>query len=198
MFENITWVDVLTLLVIASALGVAIRGLFLAKKAGRTALEHLKAYERQLRQDTFSKLLQDISGEQQSKDRGYTRSYLRDANDDERLKAIKSAVDLVRKDLPNNTKGLNQELLAYGRAIERTIASFDRMAFFLLQAKEDNPERELVMTPPIWLIAMYMEFWNYLRGWVKYRQGGSVDNPHAQEGYGWYFEEMSLKEINQD
>ncbi len=171
-------------------LGVSIITLLFIVIGGCIAISQLKEQKKQIRQNTFANLLKDIDSYENSFYRGKVRSYFQIAR-------TKPTVDNIKKEIEKaRSLGFNQEPSndhIYGSAIERTIASFDRMAFFLLQAKEDNRSRKPIMHPPEWLITMYKEYWGYLEEWVRFRQGKlNKESDFTQEGYGCYFEEMAL------
>lgn len=172
-------------------LAVAIITLVFIVGGGCVAILQLKEQKKQIRQNTFTNLLKDIESYENSYYRGKVRGYFLTARTKPTIGDIKKEIEKARglgfKQDPSHDQ-------IYGVAMERTIASFDRMAFFLLQAKEDNPSRKLTMKPPIWLKAMYKDFWGELEDWVHFRQGKlkEKDPDYTQEGYGCYFEEIGL------
>ena len=163
----IDWIDILGVVIALFALVISIRAHTLARMS--------------FRMETFSSFLKELSSEEARRDRRLVYHI-----DDTKTEHIKRLIELVRQD----DKGNDAEL---GKAVERTIASLDRVGFFLI-----GNDRKLAMEPPIWLWTMVSDLWGKVGGWVKYRETCEEDKDFYNKGYGYYFkklEEYGVKRI---
>jgi hypothetical protein len=116
---------------------------------------------------------QEVSNEEASKD----RSLVKDIKNPD-MEEIKRLVLAGRRDEKTDDAEC-------GKAIERTIAHFDRVSFFLL----GNGKKPLIK-PPIWLWTLVSEIWEKFGEWIKYRQTCIYDTYFYHKGYGYYLEEL--------
>jgi hypothetical protein len=141
----------------------------------------------------FSELLKDLSNEEASHNRGLVREHIRSGMSIDEIK------DLVEKGRKASAKIRKSHLTGQylkdidigdkelqGIALERTIASFERIAFFLLEN-----DKKLRMKPPEWLWTMVNDFWCRLHYWIEYRQSCTDDIRYYQKGYGINFERLA-------
>jgi len=143
----------------------------------------------------FAELAKDLSSEEASHDRGLMWEYIKPDMDIEKIKElVKNGRDLskkLRKIRLSNSEikpdEIEEEALA-GMGLERTIARFDRIAFFLL-----TDEEELRMKPPEWLWSMVNKYWCRLSNWIQYRQSCTGDEDYFLRGYAIYFKKLADK-----
>jgi len=133
---------------------------------------------RSLNLHTFSALLNQISSDEASIDRGRVRKIKISKNKAENINTLKELVKAVRKE----KDGENRKK---GEAAERTIARLDRVGFFLI-----GNGKKLKMKPPIWLWTLVKDIWEKLGVWVEYRQTCEKDPDFYHKGYGLYFKKL--------
>jgi len=142
----------------------------------------------QLRLHTLSSLLEEISGQNASRDRGLVRRM--------------STTDIVhvRNLVEAGREGRDTAAGHIGAALERTIARLDRVAFFLVGNHgrfERNINRLLCISPanlsvrpPIWLRTHVTEVWEKAREWIMFRQ--ETDDPDFRhEHYAHYLRHLA-------
>jgi hypothetical protein len=144
------------------------------------AAYNLRQFNKNIQLSTYTLLFKELSEERASLDRATIRESV---NTGETAENIRKLVAAGRN---REVSGRDAEV---GKAIERTIASLDRVGAFLL-GNEKNPRME----PPKWVWTLVRDFWQRLGIWVIYRQENSSDKDFWQEGYGAYFHKLAETE----
>ncbi len=143
------------------------------------AVKNLRQFNENLQLTTYALLFKELSEEHASQDRAIVRARV---SPGERAENIRLLVAAGRsKEASDNAE--------VGKAIERTIASLDRVGAFL-QGTKNEPRME----PPRWVWTLVRDFWGRLGEWVIYRQERSDDKEFWQEGYGSYFHKLAKTE----
>lgn len=135
--------------------------------------EQLSVLREQSTTQVFSTLLEEITGDEASHDRGLVREKI---DEHAKVKTIRDYVkegrdlsekirraDIMKAKPPIDDEKLKKGLIGIG--IERTIARYDRVAFLLLDDKN-----KFRMKPPDWVLGDINMIWLKLHNWIKYRR----------------------------
>ena len=172
----------------------------LAFWAGRLAWQDLKTNREQLQTlqkssdlQLFSALLREISDVEASYDRGVVKRLPIEAE----VEYIRNLVEKGRHAsrtirlcnlMECKPERIDPEALI-GMGIERTIARYDRVGFFLLG---DNAN--LNMPPPTWLWTHINMIYLQLHKWIEYRQECKNDKDYYHEDYAKYLVRLANQE----
>lgn len=129
-------------------------------------------------QQRLSALMNEITSDEASFDRGFVRNRVPvDADETDIQKYVEKGRKLVRKkryaDIWKTGIEIGQEELRFaliGVAIEKTIVRYDRVALFVL--KDNNKFR---LEPPEWVLADVNMIWPRLYKWIEYRRATEED-----------------------
>jgi hypothetical protein len=144
------------------------------------AVRNLRQFNENLQLTTYTLLFKELSEERASQDRAIVRANVSPGDYAENIRLLVVAGRSSREAFDN---------AEVGKAIERTIASLDRVGAFL-QGTKNKPRME----PPKWVWTLIRDFWGRLGTWVIYRQENSDDKEFWQEGYGFYFHKLAKTE----
>jgi len=143
------------------------------------AFYSLRQINNNIQLSTYTLLFKELSEERASLDRAIIRENVIPGE----------TAENIRKWIAAGRRRESTQDAEVGKAIERTIASLDRVGAFLLGI-ENKPRME----PPKWVWTLVRDFWQRLGPWVVYRQENSGDKEFWQEGYGAYFHKLAETE----
>lgn len=150
-----------------------------------TAL-NLKSQKRQIHLQVFSELLKQIASDEARNDRRLVYGIgIIEGQEDKNIETIKSLIKAVRNQIEGDEK-------KKGIAVERTIATLDRVGFFLLSdAKKPKTK------PPLWLWEIVNDMWKKLGDWVKFREDPKSGD-YYHKGHGYYFRRLAESPYNEN
>jgi len=140
----------------------------------------------------FSALLQEISGDEASLNRGMVVKYVQyDADVDEIKNKVEGGRQLTRRlrqlELEGGKTSTVRNDALIGIGIEKTIACYDRVGFFLL----DSSTEELRMKPPDWLWTHIYFIWFRLYKWIDHRDSNKNDTEYYHPNYAVYLRKLA-------
>jgi hypothetical protein len=160
--EYIDWGTTISVIIAITALGgagIAVWGLIV----NRQKLDH----------DVLVLVLNEITSPGASKDREEVRFAIQPGT---KSVYIKEQIEKV----------FIGEDFDLGAAIERTIAHFDYIGFYLM-----GNTNKIVIEPPKWLWPLVINFWDRLAEWISYRQTEKDDRRYWLRDYGYYFKKLA-------
>ena len=139
----------------------------------RTNKDQLKTLEETSERQKLSALMNEITGDEASFDRGFVRRLVNiDAEESEIQKHVEKGRCLVREiryaDIMKEKPNLDRKELEFaliGIAVERTIVRYDRVALYVLTNKN-----ELRFSPPDWVLLDVNMIWPRLHKWIQFRR----------------------------
>ncbi|MBM4433234.1 MAG: hypothetical protein FJ025_04470 [Chloroflexi bacterium] len=126
---------------------------------------NLKILRKQFKLNTFLSLLSELGEEHSRQNRRLIFQHLPNSN---KVTNIKEGI--IRD---------NPDVQIYRDALEETIASLDRVAFFLLKG-----DPSLKDDAPVWIWTITSQMWERTEWYVSHRK-------KSHKGYGKYFEELA-------
>ena len=143
----------------------------------------------------FATILKEISDEEASYDRGLVKKLPKNEDIEYIRSLVEKGRNASKKIRLSNLSNCKPERIDYealtGTGIERTIARYDRLGFFLL-----GDETELNMIPPTWLWTHINIIYERLYKWITYRQTcEKEDDEYYHEDYAKYL--IRLAERNE-
>jgi hypothetical protein len=160
------WVDIVAILIAIGAL--IFTGL------------NFRTQKKQLRLQVFSELLKQIASDKARNDRRLVYEIaIIEGQTDKNIETVKELIKSVQKDIKGDEK-------KKGTAVERTIATLDRVGFFLFS---DTKKQKPKTRPPLWLWEIVNEMWARLGDWVVHKQ-------KEKPGYGYYFKKLAESRYN--
>jgi hypothetical protein len=160
--DYVNWGTVINFILAITALsgaGIAVWGLIV----NRQKLDH----------DVLVLILNEITSAGASKDREEVRFAIQSGT-----KAI-----YIKEQIEKVFIGEDFDL---GAAIERTIAHFDYIGFYLM-----GNTNKIEIEPPKWLWPLVISFWDRLKEWIIYRQTEKYDSRYWLRDYGYYFKKLA-------
>lgn len=160
--EYINWGSVVNFIIAITALGgagIAVWGIIVNRKK----LDH----------DVLVLVLNEITSSQTREDREAVRYAIEPG-----ARAI-----YIKEQIEKVFSNGNYDL---GAAVERTIAHFDYIGFYLMGATN-----KVAIEPPKWLWPLVVNFWDRLADWIIYRQTEKDDQRYWLSDYGCYFQKLA-------
>lgn len=158
--EYINYFTVINFIIVITALGgvgIAVWGLVVNRQ--------------RLDRDVLILTLNEITSPQAIKDRGEVRF------------AIKTGTKALYIKEQIEREAMREDL---GETIERTIARFDYIGFYLM-----GDTNKIEVKPPKWLWPLVIDFWDRLKEWIIYRQTEKDDRRYWMRDYGYYFKKLA-------
>jgi hypothetical protein len=158
--EFVNYVTAINFIIVITAfggVGIALWGIII----NRRKLDH----------DVLVLILDQITGPAAIKDRGEVRFAILPGT---KAIYIKEQIEKV---------AMVEDL---GEAIERTIAHFDYIGFYLM-----GNTNKIKIEPPKWLWPLVIDFWDRLTEWIIYRQTEKGDRRYWLRDYGCYFMKLA-------
>ncbi|MBN1367116.1 MAG: hypothetical protein JW967_04250 [Dehalococcoidales bacterium] len=173
---------------------VALVAAFFAWKAFKINREQLKSQQRSANVQLFSEMLKQLSEGETRYYRGLVWESVNNSMtiDDikERINEARKASKLIIRSRLTGQKLADNDIsheAIIGFAIENTINSFDRVAYFLLDREKLRDD----IVPPEWFWSMVNNLWCRLHDWIEYKQNRVEDSEHYQKGFAICFQRLA-------